>query len=175
MTISLTFPFSRETAASLVHAGFGVEFIRSSHTEAARPSAVERFNDPMSRSQVSVTSLNLSLAGLDLHGACYHGVFTSFSWNLNMMNQAFGRLVRVGQTYPVSWKVLTVKGRIYDWVERICIGKWAEECRRVVRLGRPSTLYHWLCLICLHFRDYPQLPSSIFQPIALVCRRIQVI
>ncbi|KAK1517221.1 uncharacterized protein CCOS01_12770 [Colletotrichum costaricense] len=113
--------------AMLAVVGFNVESIRSSHSDRERTVAIDRFNSPFSSCQVLVANFNISLVGLDLQAQCHTGIFVSINWSWAYHEQGGGRLIRLGQKFPVTWHLLKIKNSYYDYMERNLTNKWSHE------------------------------------------------
>lgn len=98
-------------------AGFHVLSTRAHHTETQRTAAQREFNDPESPVQILVVSMSLSSAGLDLHGACHHGVFANLTFNKSTLFQAMGRLSRIGQKHAVQWTFVMPQGSHFKMLD----------------------------------------------------------
>ncbi|KAK0370513.1 hypothetical protein CLIM01_12137 [Colletotrichum limetticola] len=131
-----------QCATLLERAGFNVLSLRSIHNEAERSHAASEFNDVNSDVDVLIVTYYLGAEGLDLHTACCYGIALAFPWSSSKLNQAMGRLIRLGQTKHVTWKVLKVKGTVGDYMERVCISKWADELSATG--NTPSHIKHWV-------------------------------
>ncbi|KAI6466191.1 hypothetical protein MCOR17_004880 [Pyricularia oryzae] len=104
-------------AAILEKASFGVTTIRAGLSQAERDKAVTDFTDSSSSLDVCVLSINISSAGLNLHHNCCTGIIIPLMWNANTQLQICGRLIRLGQSKPVTWRILEVRGTLFDWVK----------------------------------------------------------
>ena len=110
-------PSTRLIAAVCIKASFGVVSIRSGMNAQEREKMVMDWNSPDVDLDVCILNVNISSAGLNLHGACSRGIIASFFWNMNTLIQSLGRLIRIGQLEPVEWRILKVVGTIFDWQE----------------------------------------------------------
>lgn len=61
-----------------------------------------RFNDKKDKLQFLVLSTQGSSVGLNCHMACSEGLITTFCGNVATLQQAMGRLFRIGQTHVVK-------------------------------------------------------------------------
>ena len=104
-------------ASILEKASFGVATISSGLSQAERDKAVSDFTDSSSSLDVCVLSINISSAGLNLHPNCCTGIIIPLMWNANTQLQICGRLIRLGQNKPVTWRILEVRGTLFDWVK----------------------------------------------------------
>lgn len=84
------------------------------------------FNDPKKRVDVAIFTLGLSLVGVNMHYACHHGMFLSFTDNPASGKQAQGRLVRSGQREIVYWYIIKQVGSYADVQERMIHTKQAQ-------------------------------------------------
>lgn len=79
--------------ADWIHAGMGPEY----------SNILARFNDKKDKLQFLVLSTQLlSSMGLNCHMACSEGLITTFCSNVATLQQAMGRLFRIGQTDVVK-------------------------------------------------------------------------
>ncbi|KAF4494608.1 hypothetical protein FAGAP_9261 [Fusarium agapanthi] len=100
--------------------------IRSSHNSDQRSHLVRQFNDPESQVDVLVSSFQLDGFGMNLQGACRHGIVVEYPKNLPTMLHGFGRLWRIGQEYKVYWDVLYLEDSFDGWNETWMTSKYAD-------------------------------------------------
>ncbi|KAF5967426.1 transcription regulatory SNF2 [Fusarium coicis] len=100
--------------------------IRSSHTVDQRAQMVREFTNTQNRAEASVMSFQLGGFGLNLHGACHHGIIVEYPDNLPTMLHAFGRLWRMGQEHEVHWDVLYLEKSFDGWAESRMASKYAD-------------------------------------------------
>ncbi|KAG5795548.1 hypothetical protein H9Q69_005407 [Fusarium xylarioides] len=100
--------------------------IRSSHTVDQRAKMVREFTNPQNRAEALVMSFQLGGFGLNLHGACHHGIIVEYPDNLPTMLHAFGRLWRMGQEHEVHWDVLYLENSFDGWTESRMASKYAD-------------------------------------------------
>ncbi|KAF5229897.1 hypothetical protein FANTH_14047 [Fusarium anthophilum] len=100
--------------------------IRSSHTVDKRAKMVREFNNPQNRAEALVMSYQLGGFGLNLHGACHHGIVVEYPENLPTMLHAFGRLWRMGQEHEVHWDVLYLENSFDGWADSRMASKYAD-------------------------------------------------
>ncbi|UPL03878.1 hypothetical protein LCI18_014812 [Fusarium solani-melongenae] len=95
--------------ALLTYLGVRSLHIRSSHPMAERTKAIRRFSNPNEDVGALITSFQLGGFGINLHGACHHGIIVEYPQNLSTLLHAIGRLWRLGQTRPVEWDLLYLR------------------------------------------------------------------
>ncbi|KAF5531381.1 transcription regulatory SNF2 [Fusarium napiforme] len=100
--------------------------IRSSHTVDQRAQIVREFTNTQNRAEALVMSYQLGGFGLNLHGACHHGIIVEYPDNLPTMLHAFGRLWRMGQEHEVHWDVLYLEKSFDGWAESRMASKYAD-------------------------------------------------
>ncbi|CVL02086.1 uncharacterized protein FMAN_08206 [Fusarium mangiferae] len=100
--------------------------IRSSHTVDQRAKMVREFNNPQNRAEALVLSFQLGGFGLNLHGACHHGIIVEYPDNLPTMLHGFGRLWRMGQEHEVHWDVLYLEKSFDGWADSRMASKYAD-------------------------------------------------
>ncbi|KAF5595345.1 transcription regulatory SNF2 [Fusarium pseudocircinatum] len=100
--------------------------IRSSHTVDQRAKMVREFTNTQNRAEALVMSYQLGGFGLNLHGACHHGIIVEYPDNLPTMLHAFGRLWRMGQEHGVHWDVLYLEESFDGWAESRMASKYAD-------------------------------------------------
>ncbi|RBA09768.1 hypothetical protein FPRO05_05704 [Fusarium proliferatum] len=100
--------------------------IRSSHTVDQRAKMVREFNNPQNRAEALVLSFQLGGFGLNLHGACHHGIIVEYPDNLPTMLHGFGRLWRMGQEHEVRWDVLYLEKSFDGWADSRMASKYAD-------------------------------------------------
>lgn len=100
--------------------------IRSRHTADQRARMVREFNNPQNRGEALVISFQLGGFGLNLQGACHHGIILEYPENLPTMLHAFGRLWRMGQEHEVHWDVLYLENSFDGWVDSRMASKYAD-------------------------------------------------
>ncbi|PNP61064.1 hypothetical protein FNYG_14152 [Fusarium nygamai] len=100
--------------------------IRSSHTVDKRAQMVREFTNTQNRAEALVMSYQLGGFGLNLHGACHHGIIVEYPDNLPTMLHAFGRLWRMGQENEVHWDVLYLENSFDGWAESHMASKYAD-------------------------------------------------
>ncbi|KAG4263590.1 hypothetical protein FPRO03_09897 [Fusarium proliferatum] len=100
--------------------------IRSSHTVDQRAKMVREFNNPQNRVEALVLSFQLGGFGLNLHGACHHGIIVEYPDNLPTMLHGFGRLWRMGQEHEVHWDVLYLEKSFDGWADSRMASKYAD-------------------------------------------------
>ncbi|EPE06078.1 snf2 family helicase [Ophiostoma piceae UAMH 11346] len=72
-----------------------------------------------------MTSMSVASYGLNLHKCCADGVVLQFSWSYNAIHQATGRILRLGQTQPVSWTIIKTSSSFHCVQEAVLSAKWA--------------------------------------------------
>jgi hypothetical protein len=87
---------------------------------------VRQFNDPENRVDALVVSFQLDGFGLNLQGACHHGIVMEYPKNLPTMLHGFGRLWRMGQEHEVHWDVLYLENSFDGWVETWMASRYAD-------------------------------------------------
>ncbi|KAF4414693.1 Transcription regulatory SNF2 [Fusarium acutatum] len=100
--------------------------IRSSHTVDKRAQMVREFTNSQNRAEALVMSFQLGGFGLNLHGACHHGIIVEYPENLPTMLHAFGRLWRMGQEHEVHWDVLYLENSFDGWADSRMASKYAD-------------------------------------------------
>ncbi|KAF4960511.1 hypothetical protein FGADI_918 [Fusarium gaditjirri] len=100
--------------------------IRSCHTVDQRARMVREFNNPRNRAEALVMSYQLGGFGLNLQGACHHGIIVEYPENLPTMLHSFGRLWRMGQDHEVHWDLLYLKNSFDGWTETRMVSKYAD-------------------------------------------------
>ncbi|KAK2687393.1 hypothetical protein QWA68_013842 [Fusarium oxysporum] len=100
--------------------------IRSSNDVDQRAHMVGQFNDPESQVDALVVSFQLDGFGMNLQGACHHGIVMEYPKNLPTMLHGFGRLWRIGQEHEVNWDVLYLENSFDGWVETWMASKYAD-------------------------------------------------
>ena len=94
---------------------FNVVSIRAQHKASERNDCVNSFTDPISNVQVLVISLRTSSTALNLQNDCSDVVFFDCPSNTQIMLQASGCMLRIGQTRICNMWVLTTD-HIYNQV-----------------------------------------------------------
>ncbi|KAK0752612.1 hypothetical protein B0T18DRAFT_427052 [Schizothecium vesticola] len=92
-----------------------------------RTEILANFNDKEGDIQFLVLSAAVSSAGLNLHGACHNGIITDIVWNAGTVFQGTGRLFRIGQKRPITWKLVHIAGTVNDWMEDRVVRKFVPE------------------------------------------------
>ncbi|OIW25504.1 hypothetical protein CONLIGDRAFT_717269 [Coniochaeta ligniaria NRRL 30616] len=100
--------------------------IRANHTAEQREEAVAAFTNPASNVQVFVSSLSVSVFGLNLHQCCSRGILLQFGHNASTMIQAFCRTFRIGQPDLSLWDIYKLRGSFYDPQEQRIIDKYIQ-------------------------------------------------
>ncbi|SCV30511.1 uncharacterized protein FFB14_03085 [Fusarium fujikuroi] len=102
--------------------------IRSKHDVDQRAHMVRQFNNASTENgaEALVMSFQLGGFGLNLHGACHHGIIVEYPENLPTMLHSFGRLWRMGQEHEVHWDVLYLKSSFDGWAETRLVSKYAD-------------------------------------------------
>ncbi|KAM0078914.1 hypothetical protein ACKRZS_008782 [Fusarium odoratissimum] len=100
--------------------------IRSKHDVDNRASIVRQFNNPKNGAEALVMSSQLGGFGLNLQGACHHGIIVEYPENVPTMLHAFGRLWRMGQEHEVHWDVLYLENSFDGWTETRMVSKYAD-------------------------------------------------
>ncbi|KAG9502235.1 hypothetical protein J7337_005061 [Fusarium musae] len=100
--------------------------IRSSHNADQRAHMVRQFNHPGSQVDALVASFQLDGFGMNLQGACHHGIVVEYPKNLPTMLHGFGRLWRMGQEHKVHWDVLYLEDSFDGWNETWMTSKFAD-------------------------------------------------
>jgi hypothetical protein len=119
-------------AASLM--GLSVVGVRSSHTPREREDAINRFQSPHSSADVFVSSISVCGMGVNLHSQCSFGIIVQYPANLNKVVQTLGRLCRVGQTKPVTWRLVVPMDSLYGWQENRILVKYVRQLAAQVTL-----------------------------------------
>ncbi|KAF5575162.1 hypothetical protein FPANT_11454 [Fusarium pseudoanthophilum] len=102
--------------------------IRSKHDVDQRAHMVRQFNNANAENgaEALVMSFQLGGFGLNLHGACHHGIIVEYPENLPTMLHSFGRLWRMGQEHEVHWDVLYLESSFDGWTETRMVSKYAD-------------------------------------------------
>lgn len=87
--------------AVLRTAGFRADWIYAGMGSEAS-NILARFNEKKNELQFLVLSTQVSSMGLNYHMACSEGLITTFCSNVATLQQAMGRLFRIGQTDVVK-------------------------------------------------------------------------
>ena len=93
--------------------GFKVLTVRSGHTSQERLRA-QRFDNPKDRSEIMVTSVNVSSASIDLQHGCSDVLFIDVPRSNATLLQAICRVYRLGQTRQAQ--AVVDSRRTYDQV-----------------------------------------------------------
>ncbi|KAF5536449.1 hypothetical protein FPHYL_12981 [Fusarium phyllophilum] len=100
--------------------------IRSSNSSDERARMIRQFNNPKSPVDALVVSFQLDGFGMNLQGACHHGIVVEYPKNLPTMLHGFGRLWRIGQERKVHWDVLYLEDSFDGWNETWLTSKFAD-------------------------------------------------
>ncbi|KAF5620325.1 uncharacterized protein FTJAE_11682 [Fusarium tjaetaba] len=100
--------------------------IRSSNKPHERAQMVRKFNDPDEKFDALVVSFELGGFGMNLQGACHHGIVVEYPDNIPTMLHGFGRLWRLGQEREVHWDVLYMENSFDGWDETWMVSKYAD-------------------------------------------------
>lgn len=73
---------------------------------AERVKAIQAFNNPNEDVGALITTFQLAGFGINLHGACHHGIIVEYPQNLSTILHAIGRLWRLGQSNSVRPDIL---------------------------------------------------------------------
>ncbi|KAI8718083.1 hypothetical protein NCS52_00886300 [Fusarium sp. LHS14.1] len=92
--------------AFLTYLGVKSLHIRSAHPMAEHVKAIQAFNNPNEDVGALITTFQLAGFGINLHGACHHGIIVEYPQNLSTILHAIGRLWRLGQTNTVRPDIL---------------------------------------------------------------------
>jgi SNF2 family DNA or RNA helicase len=103
--------------------GLNVVNVRSSHNPKERSDAVDDFTGNDTDADVFISSITVSGTGLNLHQKCHNGIIIQLPCSLDKLNQAFGRLERVGQKFPVHWTVIMPRDTFCGWQEHRLVRK----------------------------------------------------
>jgi hypothetical protein len=99
-----------------------VSSVRAGMTAAEKASVFAAFNDSGSNVDVLLLNTMVGAAGLNLHRSCNFGIQVQMPWSYGSSGQYLGRLVRLGQSQPVTWVILTVDNTAYNFLEhRACV------------------------------------------------------
>ncbi|RYP77428.1 hypothetical protein DL771_001223 [Monosporascus sp. 5C6A] len=107
--------------------GYEVAIIRSDMHQDDRNRIIQAFNNPNSKFQVLLTSIELSAFALNLQWQSCKGMVIQWPWSINHLLQVLGRLIRLGQTRFVEWIIYTVPNTIYDRLEGIIWKKYVRQ------------------------------------------------
>ena len=155
-----------------------MESIRSAHRTDVRRAALGRFNDPESDSRFLLMTFKLGGQGLNVHKAANHVYIVEFPYNWNSVNQAIGRLTRLGQTRNVGCTIFTTTGTYSVHQDATITHKYAGEISATINLGalrehlhmttlevvvyelirvkygQPFNRFVWKAIKCNSIRDY---------------------
>nr|RBQ99827.1 hypothetical protein FVER53263_09362 [Fusarium verticillioides] len=113
-------------AALLTSIGVTTLNIRSSNKPRRRAEIVSKFNDPDEKIDALVVSFQLDGFGMNLQGACHHGIVVEYPDNIPTLLHGFGRLWRIGQKREVHWDVLYMENSFDGWDETWMVSKYAD-------------------------------------------------
>lgn len=91
--------------------------IRAAMSNTLRSSAIARFNDPSSSTQVLVTTYNCGATGLNMHSQCSRIILMESALNHNSLFQTIGRIHRLGQREEQRAWVLFMDHTIQRYME----------------------------------------------------------
>jgi hypothetical protein len=112
--------------------GFQVRNVRAEHGPSDRSTKVADFNDPESDVDCFVSSMTISGTGINLHQQCHRGIILQMGSSLDKMLQLLGRIERIGQCFPVTWRFIFRKDSFHHWQEHQVAMKFA--CRLATRV-----------------------------------------
>ncbi|KAI1765259.1 hypothetical protein GGR53DRAFT_281151 [Hypoxylon sp. FL1150] len=128
VVIMATMPWvQQDVALCLKIFGWNVSSIRADLDVFHRNMIIEDFNNPRSKVDILLTSMDLSAFGLDLHGSCNKGIVVQWPWSANHLLQMLGRLPRIGQKRHVEWIIYTMPGTLYDRMQAIVWSKYVRQ------------------------------------------------
>lgn len=104
----------KQNRDKIPRSGFNVPSIRARHKIKEREDIVRAFNDPTNPVPVLVTSTRVSATSLNLQAAA-DVIFVDTPSNAQVMVQAAGRVIRIGQLVACNIYVLTMD-HSYDQV-----------------------------------------------------------
>ena len=108
----------------LAAADIDCESIRASTPPHERVAAVNRFNDEDEPVTALITTIAIGSLGLNLHRACWDGIIAEYPWNMASLDQALGRLWRLGQRNRVHWVICNVANTWYCFKEQKILDKY---------------------------------------------------
>jgi hypothetical protein len=77
-----------------------------------REAIIADWNDSASNTNVLILNSAVSSAGLNCHHECHMGIGIGFVWNVPVILQFIGRLPRIGQKFPVQFKLVLIPGTV---------------------------------------------------------------
>ncbi|KAG8161683.1 hypothetical protein KVR01_008670 [Diaporthe batatas] len=123
--------------AIMKKASLNVLSVRAGMTAAEKASAFSAFNDPTTNVNVLLLNTMVGAAGLNLHHSCNFGIQVQVPWSYGSSGQYLGRLVRLRQTKPVTWVILTVNDTAYNFLEHRACLKEVQALSATLKFGGP--------------------------------------
>lgn len=118
-------------------AGFEALTIRSTDRAAEKEIALAEFQREGGEPSVFVANLAIMGAGVNLQKVCSTIIFINFHTNERMLEQAGGRVVRLGQKKTVDWHTIKVVNSYHDYQEHGMLVKW------VLQLSASAATPQW--------------------------------
>ena len=106
--------------------GLNVRSVRSGDKPAERKRKIEEFNQDITV-DVLVASILVLGMGVNLHLRCSNGVIIQYPCSFDKLNQAEGRLERMGQAKAVIWTVVVAAQSFYGYQEHVLVRKYAKK------------------------------------------------
>lgn len=125
VVIFVDLPVIQMYMCSLVRlAGIETYTVRSTDKATEREMALSEFLSEGGAPSVFIANISIMGAGVNLQKVCSTLIFINFHTNERLLEQAGGRVIRLGQEKNVDWHTIKVVDSYHDYQEETMLVKW---------------------------------------------------